>query len=90
MQTTEFEVGSRVVAVEEYDGNASIVGVVGTIRAYDGEGRYSVEYDAVIDGHDLEGKCEYGHGWHTSGKCLELYKEPEPLAPPMAYDEVMI
>ena len=90
MQTTEFEVGSRVVAVEECDGNASIVGVIGTIRAYDGEGRYSVEYDTAIGGHTLEGKCEYGHGWHTSGKCLEPYKELKPLAPPMAYDEVMI
>lgn len=90
MLEPKFEVGSRVIATEEDDGNALIVGVVGTILACDDDGRYSVEYDNAIEGHDLGGKCEYGYGWHTESAHLELYKEPESLAAPMAYEEVMI
>lgn len=90
MQTFNFAVGDRVVGIEAYDGNDEIVGVAGTILAIDSDGRYSVEYDDEVSGHNLESRCADGHGWHTGGHSLAPYKDPEnPLAPPMAYDEVM-
>lgn len=86
-----YAVNDRIIGVSEYDGNTNIVGVAGTILALEGEGRYAVEFDENIGGHDLEGRCANGFGWHTNGECLEPYQDPDAhLAPPMAYEEVMI
>lgn len=80
MEPNKFAVGDRVIAISESDGNASIVGVVGTV----------VEVCSHIF-VGLAGTARVGYGWYTDVSCLELYKEPEiPADVNISYDEVMI
>lgn len=83
-----FKVGDRVIAISEYEGNDDIVGVTGTVIEVRGTSLYSVAYDDYIGGHTCNGKCNDGHGWRTSARCLEFFIIPEPVIT-MSYDEVM-
>lgn len=85
-----FIVGDRVVAIESYDDNESIVGKEGAIVHIDEYGIH-VRFDEEIElGHTLGGRCEEGHGWHMPARCLELLVEPDvEVMQTISYDEVM-
>lgn len=88
---TSFATGDRVIGVREYDDNRKIIGVAGTIIGIDIDGRYSVVFDEDIRGHQLEGRCDEGFGWHVDDACLDFaFDECQQLAPSMEYDEVMM
>ena len=88
---TSFATGDRVIGVRGYDGNNKIIGITGTIIGVDIDGLYSVAFDEYIQGHQLEGRCDEGHGWHVNGACLDFaFDECQQLAPSMDYDEVMM
>ena len=72
-----FKVGDRVRAVKQYNWNTSIVGKIGTIRVFAGNGDAGVEFDENIGGHDLHvyGKCKDNHGWYCSNDILEPVHE---------------
>lgn len=86
-----FIVGDRVVAIESYDDNESIVGKAGTIMHIDDYNEIYVCFDEEIRyGHSLGGRCEDGHGWHMPASCLELLVEPDiEVMQTISYDEVM-
>lgn len=85
-----FVVGDRVIAIESYDDNESIVGEAGTIMYID-EYHIHVRFDEEIAlGHTLAGRCEDGHGWHMPARCLEPLVEPDvEVMQTISYDEVM-
>lgn len=86
-----FVIGDRVVAIESYDNNDSIIGKAGTIMYIDGFREMHVCFDEEIEyGHNLGGRCEDGHGWHMPARCLELFVEPDiEVMQTISYDEVM-
>lgn len=86
-----FEVGDRVIAIDTYDGNKSIVGKVGTIMGRAGE-LYDVNFDEEIEyGHICRNNCDDKHGWHIHFDYLIIV----PSAPidtsslPISYMEIM-
>ena len=83
--------GDTVIATHPFDGNEDIVGIIGTVIGCDSYEQYSVEFEEPVCGHDLEGRCEKGYGWHVSRECLEPYVPeiiiPETLSIP--YEEAM-
>ena len=86
-----FVIGDRVVAIESYDGNESIIGKAGTIMYIDEYREMHVCFDEEIElGHTLGGRCEEGHGWHMPARCVELLVEPDvEVMQTISYDEVM-
>lgn len=83
-----FKVGDRVIAISAFDENEDIIGVTGTVVEVIGTTMCSVNYDYDIGGHTCDGKCNDGHGWKTSVRCLDFFIIPEPVIT-MSYDEVM-
>lgn len=72
-----FQVGDRVIAMKQCDGNESIVGLVGTVMNYSGE-MVGVMFDDLISfGHNLNGGCENGYGWYVFDDVLQHYTDPE-------------
>lgn len=70
-----FRINDRVYAcVDSPDSNSSIhIGDSGTVCGIGDKGRrIAVKWDNYINGHDCEGKCEYGYGWWVDSECIEL------------------
>ena len=70
---TKFKIGDRVRCIASHDDKEVIVGKVGTVRTSYADS-CGVEFDEAIDGHGLNGRCEYGHGWNIDISKLELVK----------------
>lgn len=71
----KYKIGQRVRAIAPFDDNYKIVGVAGTIQEIDQfEGRYGVEFDKMIDGHDLGDwgyyDCPDECGWYCDESVL--------------------
>lgn len=88
---TKFNVGDIVIGVEEFDDNENIIGVTGIVREIDECGRYGIEFDDNIGGHNLSGHCKSGYGWYCDGCTLEHYQSAieNHTQESMSYDEVM-
>jgi len=75
---SKFKIGDRVIALEEYESNGSIVGQSGRIIDKN-DGIYLVEFDKYISGHNgndhQSNKC--GHCWHIPDWNLVLEKPKE-------------
>lgn len=70
-----FKIGDRVKAVEQWDGNYSIVGKIGTVVVISGiyRANLGVEFDDTIGygGHSCNGKGKDGHCWWCPDRILE-------------------
>lgn len=69
----QYRVGDRVIAIQEYDRNKNIINQEGIIIDinYDLK-EYGVKFNNHIDGHDLNRRCEDGHGWWVLSSRLKL------------------
>lgn len=86
-----FREGDRVIGTDAFDGNEDVVGNIGTVCLVEGDNMYSVEFDKRINGgHNCGCDIADGYGWHIHANSLAPYQEELDVAPPMAYDEVMI
>ena len=89
--TPQFKIGDRVICVSEYDGNAEIVGMLGTVCGPLNTAWCGVKYDYPLSrGHDCRGNCDSPFGWETAYKSLELYEEPTLATLEMSYEELNI
>ena len=86
----DFIIGDRVLCTSMYDGNYSVKDAVGTvITVKDASGRYGVEFDEYVKGHDIQGRCEYGYGYWIDSELLEpLPEETLELPSAMSYEEL--
>lgn len=73
------KIGDRVIAIEEYDGNSSIVDKHGTILYIDkcswtDHYIYTVQFDDCIEGghRGTGGTGLNGHCWNLEVQCLKL------------------
>ena len=83
-----FNIGDRVICVNAYDENQSIVGEIGTVKATSTD-IASVDFDSKIEhGHICHGECRDGHGWFVANRCLEPYAETAIDAFDMSFEEV--
>lgn len=69
-----FQVGDRVICIEEYDGLEKAVGKSGTISLIVSND-YGVEFDEPVGGHTLGGHCKSGYGWWFPPRYIELVIE---------------
>lgn len=70
-----FHIGDRVYAcVANPDDNCMInIGDYGTVCDIGNNGRrIAVKWDDYVNGHDCDGKCDYGYGWWVDSTCIEL------------------
>lgn len=80
----DFYIGDRVVLTkDDPDHNGRIIiGMTGTVRdIHRGTNRLGVDWDVYVCGHDLNGKCESGHGWWVPKSCVGVVKELDADAP---------
>lgn len=77
----DFKVGNRVICtIHAPDDNTNLEpGFTGTIRTIRNGSRLpiGVEWDSDITGHDLDGCCDYGHGWWVNKHHIRHYHEDE-------------
>mgnify|MGYP001343253223 CR=1 FL=1 len=60
-----WKVGDRVVIIQDARRPlTSFVGFKGTVNFVDGHGGMHVVFDKYVNGHDLGGSCQDGHGWY--------------------------
>lgn len=74
----EFKIGDRVIGVGKYEGK-TLEGLTGKIVATLAGKRYGVYWNDWCHGHDLQGKCSYGHGWWVLAANIKL-ANPAPVA----------
>lgn len=59
-----WKVGDRVVIIQDARRSLeSFVGFKGTVNFVDGDG-LGIAFDKYVNGHDLGGCCQEGHGWY--------------------------
>lgn len=76
MKVKHLHVGARVMARGGHDAKVK----KGTIRIFEDENYIGVEFDNEINGgHDINGKCSYGHGWFIGSDSIVkvLHEEGE-------------
>lgn len=75
-----FAVGDRVRALYSvgFGSQFDHTGEIGTVIEVSGNNDIGVFYDNDIQGHDLNGRCEDGHGWWSFASSLEKYYEDLP------------
>lgn len=62
-----WKVGDRVVIIQDARISLeSFVGFKGTVNFVDGDDGIHVVFDNYVNGHDLGGMCQGGHGWYLS------------------------
>lgn len=75
-----FSIGDRVVYNSFGVASDSLYGKRGTIVAIGNTGGrtwYGVSFDERVGAHNLDGKCEQGHGWWSSADALNLLDETD-------------
>lgn len=59
-----WKVGDRVVIIQDARRSLeSFVGFKGTVNFVDGD-EIGIAFDKYVNGHDLGGCCQEGHGWY--------------------------
>lgn len=73
----KFQVGDRVVVVNDQNNALLNIGDVGTICYVRDEfsTNLGVESDRPSKGHSCDGRCRKGHGWWVPRRHLELIEE---------------
>ena len=83
------KVGDRVVCMYSNDGNDSIVDEIGIVRKTDHDNyKAAVEFENYVNGHDINGTCEYGYGWWIPLDYLSQV-EDEPVAMNMSFADAI-
>lgn len=73
----KFQVGDRVVVVNDQNSTCLNIGDVGTICYVPDDFFMSlgVESDRPSQGHSCDGRCREGHGWWIPSSHIELIEE---------------
>lgn len=74
-----FQVGDRVECIRPDPANNLItIGMTGTVCQRGGAAFIGVGWDEDVEGHDCNGRCEFGHGWNIPADRIRLTESEPP------------
>ena len=78
----EFKVGDRVKCIKK--GAYAPVGTIGTVKwiiddRQPNRQSYGVAWDTYVNGHSLNGRCDYGFGEFVNAEKIELIKDDQQI-----------